>query len=107
MDEFVQVEDLNQEEEGAAVLESTVAVNNESLPITRVQEERTTTLQEDVSPVTTNIEPVLGVKVDEILASVHFERTFVKEDVHSAEAVAELKSLKMMMEITFTFHERQ
>ena len=79
MDEFVQVEDLNQKEDGAAVLESTVAVNNESLPTTRVQEERTTALQEDVSPVMTVIEPVLGVKVDEMLASVHFERDQVRQ----------------------------
>ena len=102
MDEFVQVEDLNQGEHVTVVLESTIAADERSVATTKVQEDRTTGLQETISPLTTDIDPVSGVKVNEILQSILNEIKSVKEDVHSAEAnitgaVTELKSLKEEM----------
>ena len=82
MDEFVQVEDLNQEEEHVTV----VAADERSLPTAMVEDDRTTGLQETVSPLATHIDPVPGVKVNEILQSIWNEIKSIKEDVHSAQA---------------------
>jgi hypothetical protein len=111
MDEFVQVEDPNQEER-AAVLESTIiAEDDENIPTTMVvREDATNVLQETVRPVTTDMEPVPGVKVDKILQFLLDEIKCFKEDVHSnitgavtdlASLKEDMKSLKMMMEGTF------
>jgi hypothetical protein len=100
IDEYVQVEDLNQEERAAVLKSSIAADEDESVPTTMVvREGRPTVLQETVRPLTTDLEPVPGVKVDEILKFILKEIKCVKEDVTELTSLKEdMKALKMMME---------
>jgi hypothetical protein len=94
MDEFVQVEDLNQEEEGASVLESTVAADASVPPIGK--EERTTALKENVPRLNTNIQTAvtdLNAEEENVQAMLLQEVISLKEEINS---------LKMMMQVTCT-----